>query len=130
MGVVMTLKQMHQVKIKGQKAILSHPTDLQLTEQTSEQKEVTSLENILVGAEMDALGASGSIEDAGNWPMNLQDMSECECKFSEQWKENDSPGKTSDELDGKTAISRCAQKVQEGPTGVRDKSTIKTKVLH
>ena len=76
------------------------------------------MENVLAGAKTDMLGASGSVENAGNWPMNLQDMSEHEHKHLEQWKEKDSPRRTPDELDGETAIPRGAQKVQECPIGV------------
>ena len=55
----------------------------QSTDQTSEQR-VASLENVLAGTDTDALGASGSVEDAGDWPMNLQDASERKRKRSEQ----------------------------------------------
>ena len=90
---------------------------------------MASLENVLAGAKTDVLGASGSAENAGNWLMNLQDVSECECKCLEQWKEKDSPRRTPDEPDGEMAIPGGAQKVQERPTGVRDKSAVETNAL-
>ena len=102
--VATMLKRMRQVKMKGQEAIQSHPTNPQSTERTPERKGVASSENVLAGAKTDALGASGSAENAGNWSMNLQDVSERERKRLEQWKEKDSPRRTPDEPDGETAV--------------------------
>ena len=127
--VAMTSKQMGQVEMKGQEAILSHPTNPQSTERTPKRKGVASSENVLAGTKMDTLGASGSVENAGNWPMNLQDTSERERKRLEQWKEKDSPRRTPDEPDGETAVPGGAQKVQERPTGVRDEGAIETNAL-
>ena len=115
--------------MKGQEAIPSHPTNLQSTERTSERKGVASSENVLAGAKTDAFGASGSVQNAGNWPMNLQDASERERKRSEQWKEKDLPRRTPDEPDGETAVPGGAQRVQERPTGVRDEGAVETNAL-
>ena len=57
-----------------------------------ERKGVVNSENELTGTKTDALGASGSVEDAVNCPTNLQDASERRHGRSEQKVEEDSPG--------------------------------------
>ena len=67
---------------------------------------------------------SRSVEDNGNWPRKLRNMSERKRKRSERSRRENSPGRPREEPDepgGKTAVPGGVHDVQECPRNVKDK---------
>ena len=77
-----------------------------------------------LGDSVDALPASGSVQDVGNMPMKLHQASECVRERLEPKEEKNSPSRPRekpDNLGGETAVPGSVHDVQECPRRVRNK---------